>query len=186
MANKPKCMTRIPVGTACRIYTLTLPATVHALGYHLCNHACISNPIFEKGENRLSLSFIQKAVLGVVVWSCFRHIWEFQLEVSWNWGTKSSSLNQFNRIFHYTPSILVIPHLWKPPYSWLTMDFYYKLSSYWGTTILWNPHVKVTKKIPDLFFCWPPKFHESMWKTLTIKHHKFSCFLMISRTIAID
>ena len=35
--------------------------------------------------------------------------------VSWNGGTPKSS--HFNRIFHYKPSILGYPHLWKPPYD---------------------------------------------------------------------
>ena len=39
------------------------------------------------------------------------------MEVSWNGGTgtpKSSILTSFNRMFHYKPTILGIPHLWKP------------------------------------------------------------------------
>ena len=53
-----------------------------------------------------------------ITWECEWMNQTAHMEVSWNGGTPGTpKIIHFNRIFHYKPSILGYPHLWKPPYQ---------------------------------------------------------------------
>ena len=70
---------------------------------------------------------------------------------SWNGGTPKASI--YRLIFHYKPSILEYPHLWKPPYIYI-------FHVYWLCHIpVFQPKISMFKRVPRIQYPPPKKKH---------------------------